>query len=100
LRARSCLRWAAIGAYRGLPAFAFALHGRQRLLEILDDSFNARSTLVTSQLPIAHWHEYLGDPTLADAILDRLVHRAYKLNLTGESLRKMTADLTHEPALA
>jgi DNA replication protein DnaC len=73
---------------------------RRDLLEILDDRFNARSTLVTSQLPIPHWHEYLGDPTLADAILDRLVHCAYKLNLSGESLRKQAADLTHEPALA
>ena len=73
---------------------------RRDLLEILDDRFNARSTLVTSQLPITHWHEYLADPTLADAILDRLVHCAYKLNLSGESLRKKAADLTHEPALA
>jgi len=73
---------------------------RRDLLEILDDRFNARSTLVTSQLPIAHWHEYLADPTLADAILDRLVHCAYKLDLRGESLRKKAADLTREPALA
>ena len=73
---------------------------RRDLLEILDDRFNARSTLVTSQLPIAHWHEYLGDPTLADAILDRLVHCAYKLNLNGESLRKQATNLTHEPVLA
>jgi hypothetical protein len=61
---------------------------RRDLLEILDDRFNARSTLVTSQLPIAHWPEYLSDPTLADAILDRSVHCAYKLNLQGESMRK------------
>jgi DNA replication protein DnaC len=73
---------------------------RRDLLEILDDRFNARSTLVTCQLPIAHWHEYLADPTLADAILDRLVHCAYKLNLSGESLRKRAANLTPEPALA
>jgi DNA replication protein DnaC len=73
---------------------------RRDLLEILDDRFNARSTLVTSQLPIAHWHEYLGDPTLADAILDRLVHCAYKLTLNGESMRKKREDLTPEPTLA
>lgn len=73
---------------------------RRDLLEILDDRFNARSTLVTSQLPIAHWHDYLGDPTLADAILDRLVHCAYKLDRNGESLRKHTAALTPEPILA
>ena len=58
------------------------------LLEILDDRFNVRSTLVTSQLPIQDWHQHLGDPTLADAILDRLVHNAYKINLKGESMRK------------
>jgi DNA replication protein DnaC len=77
------------------------LHDEQRrdLLEILDDRFNARSTLVTSQLPISHWHEYLADPTLADAILDRLVHCAYKLDLRGESMRKKAADLTKEPEL-
>lgn len=61
---------------------------RRDLLEILDDRYNARSTLVTSQFPVDHWHELLADPTLADAILDRLVHNAYKLNLKGESLRK------------
>ncbi len=55
-----------------------------------------RSTLLTSQLPLEHWHEYLADPTLADAILDRLVHAAYKLTLRGESLRKRTAPLTEE----
>ena len=58
------------------------------LLEILDDRFNVRSTLVTSQLPIRDWHQHLGAPTLADAILDRLVHNAYKINLKGESMRK------------
>ncbi|NEX19692.1 ATP-binding protein [Thiorhodococcus mannitoliphagus] len=73
---------------------------RRDLLEILDDRFNARATLVTSQLPIAHWHDYLGDPTLADAILDRLVHCAYKLDLKGESMRKQGSTLTPEPTLA
>ncbi len=58
------------------------------LLEILDDRFNTRSTLVASQLPVDHWHQHLGDPTLADAILDRLIHNAYKINLKGESMRK------------
>ena len=49
---------------------------------------NARSTLITSQLPVEHWHDYIGEPTLADAILDRLVHNAHKLTLKGESMRK------------
>ncbi len=69
---------------------------RRDLLEILDDRCNTRSTLVTSQLPVSHWHDALGDPTLADAILDRLVHRAYKLELRGESLRKPPVELTAE----
>jgi DNA replication protein DnaC len=64
------------------------------LLEILDDRFNVRSTLVTSQLPVEHWHQHLGNPTLADAILDRLVHNAYKINLKGESMRKRKSKLT------
>jgi len=58
------------------------------LLEILDDRHRLRSTIVTSQLPIKHWHETLGNPTIADAILDRLVHNAHKIQLKGESLRK------------
>jgi DNA replication protein DnaC len=73
---------------------------RRDLLEILDDRFKTRATLVTSQLPVAHWHDDLGDPTLADAILDRLVHCAYKINLTGESMRKHSTGLTDDPALA
>ncbi len=64
------------------------------LLEILDDRFNVRSSLVTRQLPVEHWHQHLGDPTLADAILDRLVHNAYKINLKGESMRKRKSKLT------
>ena len=53
--------------------------------------FERGSTIVTSQLPVEHWHEIIGDPTLADAILDRLVHNAHRLNLKGESLRKAAA---------
>ena len=64
---------------------------RRDLWELLDDRYDRRSTLVTSQLPEEHWYEALGDPTLADAILDRLVHNAHKLRLQGESLRKQRA---------
>lgn len=71
---------------------------RRDLLEILDDRYDKKSTLITSQLPVEQWHDYLGDPTLADAILDRLVHNAYRLNLTGESMRKKrTATPTTAP---
>lgn len=68
--------------------------GRRDLLEILDDRHNRQSTLLTSQLPVASFHEYIDEPTIADALLDRLVHTAYTLNLTGESLRKRKKPLT------
>jgi DNA replication protein DnaC len=67
---------------------------RQDLLEILEDRHDIRSTIVTSQIPINKWHQIIGDPTLADAILDRLVHNAYKINLKGESMRKKSSKLT------
>ena len=67
---------------------------RHDLLEILEDRHGLRSTLITSQLPVKHWHEIIADPTLADAILDRLVHNAYKLELSGESMRKKQSPLT------
>jgi DNA replication protein DnaC len=69
---------------------------RRDLLELLDDRYDRRSTLVASQLPVEHWHEALADPTLADAILDRLVHNAHRIPLHGESLRKQRA-ATSEP---
>ena len=61
---------------------------RRDLLEILEDRQGRGSTIVTSQLPVDQWHEAIGDPTLADAILDRLVHNAHRLTLSGESMRK------------
>jgi DNA replication protein DnaC len=64
------------------------------LLEIIEDRHAGRSTLVTSQLPIARWHEYLGEPTVADALLDRLLHNAFKIELKGESMRKNKPPLT------
>jgi len=64
---------------------------RHDLLEVLEDRYGDRSTIVTSQLPIKRWHEWVGDPTLADAILDRLVHNAYKVELKGPSRRKEKA---------
>jgi DNA replication protein DnaC len=64
------------------------------LFEILDDRYDRRSTLIAAQLPIEHWHDIIGDPTLADAILDRLIHNAHKINLKGESMRKKRKTLT------
>lgn len=66
---------------------------RQDLLEILDDRYQKKSTIVTSQLPTARWYEHLNDPTLADAILDRLLHNAVKLELDGPSMRKCRSAL-------
>ncbi len=66
---------------------------RRDLLEVLDDRHNRRSTLITSQLPVEHWHKIIGDPTFADAILDRLVHNAYRITLKGESMRKLNTTL-------
>lgn len=63
---------------------------RNDLLEVLDDRVGSRSTVITSQLPLEHWHAWLQDPTLADAILDRLVHQAHKLPIKGDSMRKKT----------
>jgi DNA replication protein DnaC len=60
----------------------------RQFLEVLDDRCGVSSTLITSQVPIGQWHELIEDPTLADAILDRLVHNSYKLELKGESMRK------------
>ena len=65
------------------------------LLEIFEDRHRLRSTLITSQLPVDHWHEIIDNPTLADAILDRLVHNAYRINLKGESMRKKKSNLTN-----
>jgi DNA replication protein DnaC len=65
---------------------------RHDLLEVIDDRSTSKSTLITSQLPIDHWHAWLNDPTVADAILDRLVHRSHRINLKGESLRRKPLD--------
>src|ERR1700716_3995037 len=61
---------------------------RHDILEILEERYGRRSTIGTSQLPVERWHEIIGDPTYADAILDRLVHNAHRIDLAGESLRR------------
>jgi DNA replication protein DnaC len=65
-------------------------------LETIEDRHSLKSTLITSKLPVDHWHEIIADPTLADAILDRLVHNAYRINLKGESMRKKKTNLTQD----
>ncbi len=64
---------------------------RRDLLEVIEDRAGRRATLITSQVPTEHWHELIGDPTFGDAILDRLVHHAHRITLTGGSLRKLHA---------
>jgi DNA replication protein DnaC len=64
---------------------------RRDLLEVVDDRHQRGSTIITSQVPIDHWHEVIADPTIADAVLDRLVHNAHRLELKGDSMRKITA---------
>jgi DNA replication protein DnaC len=66
-------------------------YGREDLLEVIEDRGERRSTVITAQLPIEHWHGWIGEATIADAILDRLVHHAHRITLKGESLRRTTA---------
>lgn len=70
---------------------------RRDLLEILEDRYDRRSTIVTSQVPVEAWHEIIGNPTIADALLDRLVHNAHRIELRGESLRRKRPEAVEEP---
>ena len=70
---------------------------RRDLLEIVEDRYESRSIIVTSQLPVDRWYEIIGNPTIADAILDRLVHNAYRIELKGESLRKQKQPAQDQP---
>jgi DNA replication protein DnaC len=67
---------------------------RRDLLEVIEERHGIASTLISTQMPVEMWHENIRDPTIADAILDRLVHNAYKINLKGESMRKLRFSLT------
>jgi len=74
------------------------LSQRNDLLEIMEDRHSLKSTLITSQLPVTQWHKAIGDATLADAILDRLLHNSHKLKPKGESMRKILSELTEPEA--
>jgi hypothetical protein len=74
----------------GVCQFLIQLNGAT-FWRSLDDRHGRASTVVTSKIPVEHWHDIIGDPTLGDAILDRLVHNAHRLQLTGESMRKKNA---------
>lgn len=65
---------------------------RRDVLEVFEDRHNRRSTIITSQLPVKKWHEHIGDPTIADSILDRVIHHAHRIDLKGLTLRDPLAD--------
>lgn len=67
---------------------------RRDLLEIVDDRYDKGSLLITSQVPVSQWHDVIADPTLGDAILDRIIHNAYRIELKGDSLRRRAGDRT------
>jgi hypothetical protein len=69
---------------------------RRDLMEIVEERYGRGATMITSQLPINTWHDVIGDPTFADAILDRIVHNAYRLELEGQSMRKIVAKMDDE----
>ena len=69
-------------------------HAQLALLQIMEDRHGKAATIITSQLPVSKWHEYIGDPTLADAILDRITHKAHRLDLKGESMRRKQGVVT------
>jgi DNA replication protein DnaC len=66
----------------------------REILDLVEERYNASSCIIVSQLPVDHWHEVLVDPTMADAILDRLVHSSYKISLRGDSMRRLKSPLT------
>ena len=66
-------------------------HARMALMEIMEDRHQKQATIITTQLPIKHWHEAIGESTIADAVMDRLVHSAHRIELKGESMRKILA---------
>ena len=70
---------------------------RRDFLEVCDDRYQRRSMILTSQMPVAHWHQQIGDPTIADSVLDRLLHNSYRLELEGESMRKTLGQKPDEP---
>lgn len=71
---------------------SLTLGQRNDVLELMEDRHGSRSTLITSQVPIQQWHDSIGDPTLADAILDRLLHNSHRIPLKGESMRRLLAE--------
>jgi hypothetical protein len=86
------------GLSQGMAVIGIALTATQRrdLMEIVEERCGRSATMITSQLPITAWHDVIGEPTFADAILDRIVHNAYRLELEGASMRKTIAKTDDE----
>lgn len=76
------------------PAEPLTDQERRDFMEVMEDRHGLKSTFITSQYPVSKWHDLIGEPTMADAILDRIVHNAHKIPLKGESMRKKKANLT------
>jgi DNA replication protein DnaC len=98
----SCGRSAVFSCSSSTIGVSSRAAARHDLLEIFEERYGRRSTIITSQIPMDKWHDIIGDPTYADAILDRIVHTAHRINLTGHSLRrsrtsKATQALTATP---
>ncbi len=70
------------------------------LFNIIEGRYGLRSSIITSQLPVSSWHDYINEPTIADALLDRVLHNAHRIELAGNSMRKTTAITNYEEALA
>ena len=79
---------------------ALGAQERDDLLEVIEDRHGERSLVIAGQLPVKAWHKYIGDPAVADAALDRVVHNAHQITLNGESMRKTRSNLTDEPPSA
>ena len=76
-------------------ARSLALKSQTLLLELFEERYQRRSTIITAQLPVSGWHQMIGEPTIADAILDRIIHNAHRIELKGDSMRRKSA----KPAL-
>ena len=88
----SAINWQPLLILDDLFLVALDMKERPILLDIIEDRHGRKATVITSQLPVSSWYDAIGDPTVADAILDRIVHAAHRIELTGESVRKMKSE--------
>ena len=79
-------------------SIAVRIAGSNRLLELFEERYQRRSTIITAQLPVSGWHDMIGEPTIADAILDRIVHNAHRIDLKGDSMRRKDQNVNLTPS--